>query len=81
MWYNHPWGSLVPARGAIPACGSALQEDDMLVAPWDPAGAEGRSIIFLLILDCSNVPVCLGAALTRFPRLPLPLSVQLAWEI
>lgn len=53
----------------------------MLVAPWDPAGAERRSIIFLLILGCSNVPVCLGAALTRFPGLPLPLSVWLAWEI
>lgn len=53
----------------------------MLVAPWDPAGAEGRSIIFLLILGWSKVPVCLGAALTRFPGLPWPLSVRLALEI
>lgn len=73
-----PWS---PRHGTNPPCGSALLEDEMLVAPWDPAGAEGRSIIFLLIPGCSNLPVCLGAALTWFPRLPLPLSARMAWEI
>lgn len=59
-----PWS---PGCGTNPPCGSAPLEDEMLVAPWDPAGAEGRSINFLLIPGCSNLPACLDVALTWFP--------------